>query len=93
MAELPGETIHIHGAAWDLAYVRDSVREARALTWRAATCPAVLPDHRHCLVCWWELHAAADQAHSGGYRSDDAWLCRECFGRFIERDELSLGTV
>jgi hypothetical protein len=93
MADLPGATIQIHGADWELAYVRDSVRDARAFTWRPAECLAVLPEHGHCLICWWELHASAGESHRDGYRNDDAWLCKECFGGFIEGDELILGTV
>lgn len=93
MASSLGNTIQIHGAAWDLAYVRDSVREARTLTWSAAECPITLPDHRHCLICWWELHASAEESHRDGYLCGDTWLCGECFERFIESDGLGLGTV
>ena len=84
------EQITIHGNGWDREYIAYSVAEARSRSWTAARCDAPASDHRHCLVCWWELHQADEPARSAGYVAGADWLCSECFQRFIAGNELEL---
>ncbi len=46
----------------------------------------LVPDgwtHDHCEVCWWELLETDEAAHGVGYTDGRAWLCSECYERFV----------
>ncbi|TWT98542.1 hypothetical protein Pla52nx_003455 [Stieleria varia] len=50
--------------------------------------------HDHCAICWWTLHESENEDEGTGYRSQgNAWLCGECFGKFIRDDSLGLTTA
>ena len=42
----------------------------------------------HCAICHWELHEAKEDPERGtGHTNGLQWICNECHGRFIERDD------
>jgi hypothetical protein len=83
-------TVLIHGVTLDVEYVRDSVCEARGLEWHPTKLRVPPLNHRHCLVCWWVLHASDDPAVSGAYEAEGRWLCTECYTRFVQNNELGV---
>src|SRR5438128_11906961 len=42
----------------------------------------------HCAICRWELHESKDDTeHGTGHTNGLQWICNECYGKFIERDD------
>ena len=42
----------------------------------------------HCAICHWELHESKDDSeHGTGHTNGLHWVCNECFGKFLERDD------
>jgi hypothetical protein len=42
----------------------------------------------HCAICRWELSESKDDPeHGSGFTNGLEWICSECYGKFIERDD------
>jgi len=42
----------------------------------------------HCVICHWELHESKDDPeHGTGHTNGVQWICNECHGKFLERDD------
>jgi hypothetical protein len=39
-----------------------------------------------CVVCGWEVFQSEDPAHGAGFTNGNAWVCQECYYRFIDGD-------
>ena len=90
---MASDKVRIHGKEWERSYIRASADEARKKRWMATECLVPPEQHKHCVVCWWELYASDDAERGTAYAANDEWLCRECYERFIVADELGLAAV
>jgi hypothetical protein len=78
------ETVTIHGAGWQLAQIAEEVTWCQEQSWTLAryTKP---DDHAHCAICWWTIGVSDDDDVGLAYTTGRIqWLCRECFGKFIQ---------
>jgi hypothetical protein len=51
-----------------------------------ATLDANAWDHEHCSLCWQKISENSGDLQEG-YRSEDDWLCEECFKKYIGRQD------
>jgi ClpA/ClpB-like protein len=93
---LSGETVEIHGARWNVDYVRDAINLVRTYNWhwhKARWKPRDIVIHRKNGTCSFELALAKDSANfslaKNGWKKDHCFVCR--WELFESDDEHGVG--
>lgn len=80
---LSKETVEIHGARWNVDYVRDAIELCRSYNWhwhKAAWKPRDVAVHRKHGTCSFDLKLAEDAANfelvKNGWKKDHCFVCR-----------------
>jgi len=80
---LSGETVEIHGARWNVDYVRDAINLTRSYNWfwyKAIWKPRDIAINRKDGTCSFDISLAKDEANfllvKGGWKKDHCFVCR-----------------